>query len=118
MGVVYAAIRHKIGNISYTYYCMANLSKYFSVYEGEGTVFGSINQKALKALPTLKVDENIVESFEQICIKWDKKIEVNSLDILSLTQLRDTLLPKLISGELRLDSAEIKQAQALVGEAG
>jgi type I restriction enzyme S subunit len=41
-------------------------------------------------------------------------VEENSLQSLQLEKLRDTLLPKLISGELRLDSPEVEQAKALV----
>lgn len=37
-----AALRHKSGNIAFTYYSVSNLSDYFSVFNGEGTVFGSM----------------------------------------------------------------------------
>ncbi|HGM9746663.1 TPA: hypothetical protein ACKRC4_000807 [Proteus mirabilis] len=49
-----AAARHKSGCISFTYYSMNSLSKYFEVFESEGTVFGSINQKDFKALLFIK----------------------------------------------------------------
>ncbi|MHA2726294.1 restriction endonuclease subunit S [Vibrio campbellii] len=42
----------------------------------------------------------------------DKKAALHR-DTNILTKLRDTLLPKLISGELRLDSPEVKKAKAL-----
>lgn len=109
-----AAARHKSGSPSFTYYAMSNLSKHFEVFEGEGTVFGSINQKDFKALPQIKVTTDVIAKFDEHCGVWDKKIEIVSEQIGNLTKLRDTLLPKLISGELRLDEIEAAVEQETV----
>ena len=98
-----AAVRHKSGSVSFTYYAINNLAKHFEVYEGEGTVFGSINQKDMNSLPQLAVPKNCIFFFDKYAGDWDKKIELAAKEVEQLTQLRDTLLPKLISGELRLD---------------
>lgn len=102
-----AAARHKSGSISFTYYSMNSLSKYFEVFEGEGTVFGSINQKDFKALLFIKYPFELIYKFDVFCLEWDKRIDVQSIENMLLTQLRDTLLPKLISGELSLDDIKI-----------
>lgn len=109
-----AAARHKSGSPSFTYYAMSNLSTHFEVFEGEGTVFGSINQKDFKALPQIKVTTDVIAKFDEHCGVWDKKIEIVSEQIGNLTKLRDTLLPKLISGELRLDEIEAAVEQETV----
>lgn len=109
-----AAARHKSGSPSFTYYAMNNLSKHFEVFEGEGTVFGSINQKDFNALPQVKVTTDVIAKFDEHCGVWDKKIEIVSEQIENLTKLRDTLLPKLISGELRLDEVELAVEQEAV----
>ncbi|EOW2078169.1 restriction endonuclease subunit S [Vibrio mimicus] len=109
-----AAARHKSGSPSFTYYAMSNLSTHFEVFEGEGTVFGSINQKDFKALPQIKVTTDVIAKFDEHCGVWDKKIETVSEQIGNLTKLRDTLLPKLISGELRLDDVEAAVEQEAV----
>lgn len=101
-----ASIRDKVGNFSYAYYSMMNLSTSFLVYDGDGTVFGSINQKSLKKTPFISSPSKITSCFENIVKKIDMQIEVNSKQIESLTKLRDILLPKLISGELRLDQLD------------
>ena len=98
-----AAARHKSGNISFTYSSMNSLSKYFEVFEGEGTVFGSINQKDFKALLFIKYPTELIDKFNVFCSEWDKLIDVQSMENIVLTKLRDTLLPKLISGELSLN---------------
>ncbi|MEA3333730.1 MAG: restriction endonuclease subunit S [Pseudomonadota bacterium] len=101
-----AAIRHKTGSGSYTYYAMHELREHFNKFEAEGTVFGSINQKDFKALLQLKIDSRLLKHFDTYAGVYDQKIEKNSLAIVTLTTLRDTLLPKLLSGELRIPDAE------------
>ena len=98
-----AALRHKSGNIAFTYYSVSNLSDYFSIFNGEGTVFGSINQKDLKQLPQICPPEKLIKKFEEFSGKWETMISVHCNEIESLSNLRDTLLPKLISGELSLE---------------
>ncbi len=108
-----AAVRHSSGASSYTYYAMLQLREHFKVYEGEGTVFGSINQKDFKALPSLKVPESLLEYFEMYASKLDRKIELSTENINSLVQLRDSLLPKLLSGQITLPDAEQQLAEVL-----
>lgn len=98
-----AALRHKSGNIAFTYYSVSNLSDYFSIFNGEGTVFGSINQKDLKQLPQICPPEKLINKFEEFSGKWETMISVHCSEIESLSNLRDTLLPKLISGEQSLE---------------
>ena len=101
-----AAARHKSGAISYTYYLMKELESFFKVFESEGTVFGSINQKDFKALSVIDAPKKITETFELLSQRFDNKLELITENINSLESLRDTLLPKLISGELRIPDAE------------
>ena len=98
-----AALRHKSGNIAFTYYSVSNLSDYFSVFNGEGTVFGSINQKDLKQIPLICSPTELINKFEELSGKWEEKIFLHCGEIENLSNLRDTLLPKLISGELSLE---------------
>lgn len=59
-------------------------------------------------------DELIQSQFQLICSKWTEKKAKNAEQLDSLTKLRDTLLPKLISGELRLDDVEVAVEQETV----
>ncbi len=102
-----AAARHKSKSVSFTFYAMNNLANYFEVFEGEGTVFGSINQKDFGALPQLSFSEELIRMFDTYCSNLDMKIDLSSRQIEELTKLRDTLLPKLISGELSLADIEL-----------
>ena len=48
----------------------------------------------------------IIERFEQAVFPLDQRIENNEAESRTLAVLRDALLPKLISGELRVPDAE------------
>ena len=98
-----AAIRHKTGNRSYTYYAMLFLQNIFSRYEAEGTVFGSINKTDFQTLSQLRPSNGIIEAFERLVYPLDQSIENNENESRTLAQTRDTLLPKLLSGEIRVD---------------
>lgn len=101
-----AAIRHKSGSRSYTYYSMRELKKYFDNFDDTGTVFGSINQKDFKSIPWLKKPSKLIVKFEELVSSLDQKIEANTSDTETLVGLRDTLLPILLSGEIRIPDAE------------
>ena len=92
---------------------MIQLRERFKVYESEGTVFGSINQNSFKALPHIDYPATLIAAFEKYAGDFDERIEENSKAINSLTKLRDTLLPKLLSGELRIPDAEKLVAEAV-----
>ncbi len=101
-----AAVRHKSDSRSYTYYAMQSLGERFKRFEAEGTVFGSINKKQFQNLPSVKATPEIVTVFETLAYPVDENIRSNEEGMQTLAKLRDTLLPKLISGELRVPDAE------------
>lgn len=66
------------------------------------TVQKSIKRSDLDKIPCLIPNQNLINSFNEIATGYIKQIENNLTENQTLTQLRDTLLPKLISGEVRL----------------
>jgi type I restriction enzyme S subunit len=101
-----AALRHKSGCEAYTYYTLKKLEQYFNNFDTEGTVFGSINQKALKNIKIIHPNAKNLKEFSRLIGGFDQQILNNENQISSLTQLRDTLLPELISGEIAVNVAE------------
>lgn len=61
-----------------------------------------INQDALKSLEIILPSKNDIGKFDTIVLPWINKIFVNALQIRTLEKLRDSLLPKLMSGEVRV----------------
>lgn len=99
-----AAVRHKTGSRSYTYYAMKSLEENFGVFEAEGTVFGSINKADFQNLEIGIPTTEQVEDFEKTCYPIDQMIENNEKESRTLASLRDSLLPKLMRGEVRVKS--------------
>lgn len=68
----------------------------------------------LKNITFLNPSKPLLEEFDKFCIPLFKQFNHNRKCCISLTALRDTLLPKLISGELSLEDLPdlIKQTEA------
>lgn len=97
-----ASIRHKTGGRSYTYYSMHFLKDEFDVFEGEGTLFGSISGPGYRNIKIVIPPKEIVDTFERIAKPMDDTIESNERQTKYLSVIRDALLPKLLSGEIRV----------------
>lgn len=101
-----AAVRHKTGSRSYTYYAMRSLKSYFERFESEGTVFGAVNKQGFMTIPFLLPPPALVDRFEAIVFPLDQRIEAQEKQSRTLAAIRDALLPKLLSGEVRVSEAE------------
>ena len=60
----------------------------------------AINSKIVKKIPILIPVDTIIFEFKELFENIFNKIKSNQLEINNLTKLRDTLLPKLMSGEI------------------
>ena len=67
-----------------------------------GAVQPKINQENLRKLDFVKFDESKVLDFNDITSSMLNKLNTNNLQIQTIEKLRDTLLPKLMSGEVRV----------------
>ncbi|TAF33477.1 MAG: restriction endonuclease subunit S [Cytophagales bacterium] len=66
----------------------------------------AVNSKTIKEMGILIPSIDTLNSFKEVITPIFEKIKYNSLQIQTLTQTRDTLLPKLMSGRLNLDFLE------------
>ena len=60
-----AAVRHKKGLYSYTYYKLISLMSEFKNYEHTGTVFGSINKEQFEKIKIFIPDEKIIDKYSE-----------------------------------------------------
>lgn len=99
-----ASFRYRINNTfySYTFYKLGSLMNEIKQFNEAGTVFGSISKSDFENIDIKIPDYNTIEKFQKIVKPIDDKIFDNQQQIRTLTQLRDTLLPKLMSGEVRV----------------
>ena len=102
-----AAIHSKTNHQSFVLYTMFSLKKQLDVFNGEGTVFGSINRNSLNEMPILIPSDEKLDEFEGIVAPMDTAIRNNYDEICRLEQIRDSLLPKLMSGELDVSDIDL-----------
>lgn len=76
-----------------------------------GTTFAEISKRAFRPIPILVPPEDVLSEYDAVADLIIERIAMNELESRTLAELRDTLLPKLISGELR-----VSEAEALVAE--
>ena len=101
------AVRSKDGHQSFVLYTMFALRSQLNVYNGEGTVFGSINRDSLNSLPVIIPPIAEINKFEALVAPMDKAIRTNYDEICHLQSLRDALLPRLMSGEIDVSEVEL-----------
>ena len=102
-----AAIHSKTNHQSFVHYTMSSLKKQLDVFNGEGTVFGSINRNSLNEMPIKIPFDEALDEFESLVSPMDKTIRSNYDEICRLEAIRDSLLPKLMSGELNISNITI-----------
>ena len=88
---------------------MRSLCKKLNSYNGEGTVFGSINSKALNALEIALPNAEDIRTFEMKVAPIDTLIKSNETENRSLASLQDSLLPWLMSREIDLSKVDVTQ---------
>ncbi|HCP7890509.1 TPA: restriction endonuclease subunit S [Escherichia coli] len=85
-------------------WCSINMPEIVS--RASGTTFAEISKKNFKPIPLVKPPENLVKDYTKQVSTIYSLIENNARENNSLSQLRDTLLPKLLSGEITLPEAK------------
>ena len=93
-----------------TMYIYHFLKNNLEMIEGRasGSTFKEISGSTMKKLSVLLPPEKVLNCFEYACKLYFAQIESLEAENSTLTSLRDTLLPKLMSGEIRVpvESAE------------
>jgi len=101
------AIHSKTGDSSFMLYTMFALKPQLDVFNGEGTVFGSINRDGLSNLPVNIPSAEEIAKFEAVVRPMDNLIRANYEEICRLQSTRDSLLPKLMSGEIDVSDIQL-----------
>lgn len=76
------------------------------VGNANGSTFQEISKSNFRPLRVVVPSEPVLTSFTRSAVSLYRQLAENERESRSLAQLRDTLLPKLISGELRVPDAE------------
>ncbi|UTA47457.1 restriction endonuclease subunit S [Simiduia sp. 21SJ11W-1] len=79
----------------------------------DGAAYPAIRPDLIGAQPVAVASNQVVDKFDQLAYGWLKKAGEARKESATLSQLRDTLLPKLLSGQLRIPEAEQLVAEVL-----
>lgn len=100
---------HSESSQDFVHYLMRAQKKQLNAFNGDGTVFGSINGKALKELSVYLPNDDTVAHLQVALGSINAMIRRNDDEIRALEQLRDVLLPKLMSGEIDVSRIDLTQ---------
>jgi type I restriction enzyme S subunit len=78
-----------------------------------GSAVPTLNRNHVHGLELPVPDKRIIDSFARFSSPFFQKMQSNDLESRTLAQTRDLLLPKLMSGEIRVKDAEKAVGQAL-----
>lgn len=92
------------------FWCRANMETIKG--NANGSTFMEISKKAFRPILAVKPKSKVLNAFEAIAGELFERLKSNEQQAQTLANLRDALLPRLISGQLRLP-----EAQALVEQA-
>ena len=86
----------------YLYFYLKNFN--YDSLGSTSSIVTAINSSMIKELDVKIPPKPIMMNFREIVEKQFEKIRVNQIQIRTLVQLRDTLLPKLMSGEVWVEA--------------
>ena len=107
-----SALRHDMDCQSYlVYFLKSFFQKEDSI--GSGTIFNAVTKKDMENIPLISPSKELILAFNVKGDSFDARIPRNTKESQTLAKLRDVLLPKLISGELRIPQAEKMVEEAI-----
>ncbi|RZI80166.1 MAG: restriction endonuclease subunit S [Rubrivivax sp.] len=102
-----AAMSHKQGFNTYLFYLLRTTFANEDMI-GNGSIFNSVGKDELAGQPILKPNQGLIEEFERVVGPIDEQLGVLYSTATRLARIRDQLLPRLISGKLRIDHLDIQ----------
>ncbi len=100
------AVRHKQGSTPYAYLHLKANAVAIDGAAGEGAVFKSLGKNQLAKMKVLSPTSSVVSAFTSVVDPVFARLLVAEMETESLAHLRDLLLPRLISGRLRVEDVE------------
>lgn len=90
--------------LEYTYCFMSNFN--YESLASTSSIATAVNSKSIKAIEMLVPNKHVEHAFSNLVGPILDRVKANCEESQTIAQLRDLLLPKLMSGEIRLRDAE------------
>jgi type I restriction enzyme S subunit len=102
-----AALRLKPSPGSFLLYLLKSDDAIWEKFEAKGTVFGAATKGDIHSIEVIQPSHSqIIQAFNKIVGSFDARMEAIDNESHILADIRDALLPKLLSGEVRIGNAE------------
>lgn len=102
-----AAMRHVQGKNSYLFYLL-RVSFANEDIIGNGSIFNSVGKDELSRFPIYTPDAALVERFDKLVKPMDEELRLLYSSVQQHAAMRDALLPRLISGKLKVDHLDVR----------
>ena len=102
-GFIAMICRKQLPNMYVLFWCHENLEHIKDI--AGGTTFAEINKKAFRPLPVVVPSEGVLDMYEDASRSLYDRVVSNTRESALLVSLREALLPKLVSGDMRLRDA-------------
>ena len=99
-GFIAMICERRLPNLYVLFWCHENIEHIHGI--SGGSTFAEISKKAFRPLPVVVPSQQILRVYEDIGRSLYGRMASNTGEFAPLASLRDTLLPKLVSGELRI----------------
>ena len=110
-GFIAMVCEGRISNVFAWLWTIGNMEAILA--KANGSTFQEISKGNFRPLPLVLPSDTIRAAFDAFVLPIYRRIEKNEKESRSLSQTRDLLLPKLMSGEIRLRDAEQIAEEAL-----
>ena len=104
-GFIAMVCKKRLPNVFVLFWCCENL-QYIRGISG-GSTFAEINKRVFRSVPVVVPSEEVLAAYERLVRPLLDRIAKNSKQSETLEQIRDLLLPKLISGKVPFAVAKI-----------
>ena len=103
-GFIAMICRKRLSALYVLSWCYENLEHIKDI--AGGSTFAEISKKVFRPLPVVVPPKTILRVYDEASGALHERVVSNTRESAQLASLRDALLPKLVSGELRVNAAE------------
>jgi type I restriction enzyme S subunit len=103
-GIIAMVCDGDLPNLYVLHWTHMNLDRIIA--NANGSTFLEISKQNFRPIKAVVPPKSVLEQFLGLAVPYHKRVVSNLLQVHFLSNIRDTLLPKLISGELRVNDAE------------
>lgn len=101
-----AALRMKHFSNGFLFYFLSTRSDLWDRFNSEGTVFGCLNKAEFQKVDLVIPSDAVLKQFDSVIKPIEAMIQKNETENRLLVGIRDSLMPKLMSGKIRITCKE------------